>query len=559
MMSTRLTDRTAWRRTSMKQNSRAALALVAAALLSSSGAVKAESRCTSALPSPSADRAQWNGWGATPDNRRFQSAKNVALSLSQLPRLRQAWAFAFDGATMAYGQPAVVRGSLYVGSENGLVYSLDARTGCEHWRFRSNAGVRTGIVVGPDSSLYFGDQKGWVYALDSKTGALRWKVGADSHPAAMITGTPQLWRGRLYVPVASYEENFAPNPHYPCCSFRGSVVAFDARSGRRIWQTYMIDQSAARTGTNKAGAPALGPSGVAVWSSPTIDVRRSRLYVATGNNYSEPTTKRSDSIVALDLASGKILWSRQFTDGDAYNAGCLDFMDSTQSNCPKENGHDFDFGSPPILARTSRGLDVLIASQKSGMVYGLDPSRDGAILWRRRVGVGGPLGGVEWGSAADSRNVYVAVSDCNWNSFTRIIDGKNTSVTDLDPKKGGGVYALGLVDGKLLWKAPPARACAGREHCSPAQLAAVTAIPGAVLSGSLDGHIRAYSARTGAILWDSDTAHPFATVNGISGKGGSINGPGAVVAGKFVYVSSGYSRFGEAAGNVLLAFAPSEK
>jgi polyvinyl alcohol dehydrogenase (cytochrome) len=535
------------------------MAVAAAVLLLCSGAARAAASCPVTASSLQAHQAQWNGWGATPDNRRFQSEKNAGIPASDLPKLRLVWAFAFNGATMAYGQPAVVGGRLYVGSENGRVYSLDARTGCEHWEYKANAGVRTGMSIGPDDLLYFGDQKGSVYALDARTGALRWKVQADPHPAAMITGTPQLWRGRLYVPVASYEENFAPDPKYPCCSFRGSVLALDARTGRRIWQTYMIDQPAVRLGINKAGADAFGPSGVAVWSSPTIDARRSRLYVATGNNYSEPSTGRSDSIVALDLATGKIRWSRQFTERDAYNAGCLSFMDATRSNCPEDNGHDFDFGAPPILVKTNAGRDALIAAQKSGMVYGLDPSRNGTILWRKRVGVGGPLGGIEWGAAADSRNVYVAVSDVNWKPFDRIVDGKYVNVTDLDPDQGGGLSALDLVDGKLLWRARPARACAGREHCSPAQLSAVTLIPGAILSSSLDGHIRGYSIQTGAVLWDSDTERTFPTVNGIVGNGGSINGPGAVVAGGYVYVSSGYSRFGEAAGNVLLAFAPAQR
>jgi len=376
---------------------RRALGVVAAALVACSASARATNICSDArsASSASAAQSQWNGWGATADNRRFQNSRDAGLGAADLPQLRLRWAFAFEGATMAYGQPAVIGSYLYVGSENGRVYSLAARTGCEHWKFQVGAGVRTAIVAGPGNLLYFGDQKGSVYALDAATGALRWKVQADRHPAAMITGTPQLWRGRLYVPVASYEENFAPDPHYACCTFRGSVVALDARTGRRVWQSYMIDQKAAEIGLNKSGAAALGPSGAALWSSPTIDARRSILYVATGNNYSRPVTRHSDSVVAIDAATGRIRWSRQFTENDAYNAGCLDFMDPKRTNCPADPGDDFDFGSPPVLAKSAGGKDVLIAAQKSGVVYGLDPAREGAVIWKRRIGIGGPLGGIE--------------------------------------------------------------------------------------------------------------------------------------------------------------------
>ena len=504
----------------------------------------------------------WNGWGADPSNSRFQPAAHAGLTESDVPRLRLKWAFGFEGASMAFSQPAIAGGRLFVGSEPGSVFALDPSSGCMVWNFHAQGSVRTGFVIGPDAirhsqnaSVYFGDQHGAVYALDSATGRLLWKTQADPHPAAMITGTPQLWQGRLYVPVASYEENFAPDTHYQCCSFRGSVVAYDALTGKPIWKTYTISNMPHKTEVSKAGTQLWGPSGAGVWSSPTLDTRHRVLYVATGNNYSDPVTDSSDAVLALNMDTGKVLWTQQATPNDAYNSSCEVFMDATQSNCPPENGSDFDFGASPILVTVSHSHRLLIASQKSGVIYGLDPADGGKTIWQTRVGKGGPLGGIEWGSAADHHNVYAALSDCDWKTFQRVKNGQKESVVDLDPDKGGSLFALRLSDGHKVWQSPTPPACADREHCSPAQLAAVTAIPGVIFSGSLDGYLRAYSSQTGKILWDFNTVQDYSTVNGIPAHGGSLNGPGAVIVGGMLYVNSGYGRFGEAAGNVLLAFS----
>ncbi len=504
--------------------------------------------------------AVWNGWGVDLHNSRFQPPAQAGLDESDIPRLRLKWAFGFDGATVAFSQPAVAGGRLFVGSESGEVFALDPESGCIEWSFHAQASVRTGFVVGSGSgkhggAVYFGDQHGAVYALDVATGQLQWKALTDPHPAAMITGTPQLWQDRLYVPVASYEEDLAPDTHYQCCSFRGSVVAYDPRSGKPLWKTYTILEEPRKTGVNKAGAQLWGPSGAGVWSAPTMDTRHRVLYLATGNNYSDPVTNTSDSVLALNMDTGKILWTQQVTPNDAYNSSCLTFMDSTRSNCPPEDGSDFDFGASPILVAIQDGKQILIAAQKSGVVYGLDPAKHGKIIWQTRVGKGGPLGGIEWGAASDGHKIYAALSDCDWKAFERVNDGQKKSVVDLDPDKGGGLFALRVGDGHKIWQTPTPAACADREHCSPAQLAAVTVIPGVVFSGSLDGHLRAYSIQTGTILWDFNTARDFATTDEVPAHGGSINGPGAVVVGGMLYVNSGYSRFGEAGGNVLLAFS----
>jgi polyvinyl alcohol dehydrogenase (cytochrome) len=506
-------------------------------------------------------RRGWNGWGVTPDNARFQ-AVDAGLNADNVSRLRLKWAFGFAGMTLADSQPAISHGILFIGSQSGAVYALDARAGCIRWVFKARAAVRTGFAIGPAPSggkgsmlIYFGDQRGAVYALDARSGQLRWRMQADAHPATMITGTPQLWEGRLFVPVASYEENFAPDPRYQCCTFRGSVAAYEATTGRLIWKTHTISARPRMTHQSKAGTQLWGPSGAAVWSAPTLDPQKGVLYVGTGNNYSDPITASSDAIVAMSMVTGKILWIRQLTSGDAYNGSCEDFLDATHSNCPPDRGSDFDFGAPPILSTDRNGHRFLVAAQKSGFVYGLDPSTAGTVLWRTRVAKGGPLGGIEWGAASDGENVYIAVSDCDWKTFERRIGGKVESYVDMDPEKGGGLSAIRVNDGSKLWDSATPRTCGSREHCSPAQLAPVTAIPGVVFSGSLDGHLRAYSSRSGDVLWDYDTSRDFSTVNGVAAHGGSLNGAGATVVDGMVYVNSGYSLFGEAPGNVLLAFS----
>lgn len=508
-----------------------------------------------AAASAGAQAGGWNGWGVTPSNARFQPAVAAGLSADSVGRLQLKWAFGFPGANMAFSQPAVAGGVLFVGSESGAVYALDMRSGRTRWSFSAAGAVRTGFAIA-GGLIYFGDQHGAVYALEASSGKLRWQVQADSHPAAMITGTPQLWKGSLFVPVASYEENYAPNHRYACCTFRGSVVAYQASSGKVLWKTYTVTGPPRRTRRNSAGTQLWGPSGSAVWSAPTLDPRRGVLYVATGNNYSDPVTDSSDAVLAMSMATGRILWMHQLTPADAYNAACESFLDAAMANCPPRHGPDFDFGSSPLLVTAHAGRQILIAPQKSGVVYGLDPQKSGKVLWQTRIGRGGPLGGIEWGAASDGEKVYVALSDCDWKTFERVVNGRRSSYVDLDPQKGGGLFALGVGDGAKVWEALPSDACAGREHCSPAQLAAVTAIPGVVFSGSLDGHLRAYSARSGRVLWNYDTAREFATVNGVRAHGGSLNGPGVTVAGGMVFVNSGYDRFGEAAGNALLAFAP---
>jgi polyvinyl alcohol dehydrogenase (cytochrome) len=488
--------------------------------------------------------ATWSGWGVDARNTRFQP--EPGLTAAQAPALRLKWAFGFPGDNLAFGQAAVTGGRVFAGSQGGRVYSLDAESGCVHWVFEAAAGVRTAIEIAADVA-YFGDLAANVYAVDTSTGKLKWKMRADAHPYALITGAVKLAAGRVIVPVSSFEEGPAADGKYQCCTFRGSIVALDQGTGREVWRSWMIGQPAVRRGQNKIGTPRFGPSGVAVWASPTIDERRGAVYVATGNNYTAPVTPLSDAIVALDLRTGRRLWQRQMMPGEAWNAGC---NRPGKANCPDDEGPDFDFGSSPVLVELGAGRSVLVGAQKSGLVYGLDPAARGRLLWTTRVGVGGKLGGVQWGVATDGQRVYTAISDLEWLVMgTRVAGG-----FVFDPKKGGGLQALSPATGARLWSAPAASVCEGRAACSPAQSAAVTALPGVVFSGSVDGHLRAYASEDGRVLWDYDTARDFTTVNGVAARGGSIDSAGAVVAGGMVFATSGYSLFGGMAGNVLLAF-----
>jgi polyvinyl alcohol dehydrogenase (cytochrome) len=474
----------------------------------------------------------WNGWGPDATNARFQSAEAAGLRADQIPRLHFKWAFAFPNANSAWSQPVIVAGRIFVGSSNGSVYALSAARGCVYWSFAAKAGVRSAITVGPalkgsappQYPLYFGDVKANVYAVDAATGKLLWTKSADANPSARITAAPKLFEGYLYVPVASWEAT-ARGPHTECCRFRGSVVKFDANTGEQIWKSYTIPDEPQPTRKTAAGVQLWGPSGGAVWGSPTIDAGRKVLYVGTGDSYTEPQAKTVDAVLAMDLATGSLLWSRQLTDSDVADSG---------------NAPDFDIGASVILKTLPDGRNIAVASSKSGVTYALDPERHGEILWQHRVGAGNRRGGTMWGAAADDKVVYVPNVD-----------------TQLGPGKAGGLTALSLDTGVEIWSVkPPVPDCkVNDETCAPGQSVVVTVIPGAVFSGSTNGVMRAYSTANGRVLWSfSAMGEPIDTVNGVRGSGGSMNAAGPTVVGGMVFFNSGYAYGSDTPGNLLLAF-----
>ena len=502
-------------------------------------------------------KPRWNGWGVDPAQHRFQPSDMARLAASDAPRLKLKWAFGFPSATRSITQPTVVGGRVFVGSLNGNVYSLDAKSGCSYWQFRAGMPVRSAVVIGPHGdgwAAYFGDQGAYLHSVDALTGKELWSAKVDDHPAAVITGSPTLVGTTLFVPVSSFEEVTGANKSYSCCTFRGSLVALEASTGKILWKTFTIAEEAKPGATNSAGVLQMGPSGAAIWSAPTFDAASQRVYATTGDNYSDPPTSTSDAILAIDVGSGEVAWTRQITSGDAFNVAC-----PAGVNCPKSKGPDFDFGSSAVLASLPNGRRVLVAGQKSGVVTAVDPDHGGAIVWQKRVGAGGTMGGVQWGVAADESNLYVAVSDAhvtyapNAPGAQPLAFNPNISLL-LDSKAGGGLSALRLDTGEEVWRTPHP-GCGDVPGCSPAQSAAVTGIPGLVFSGGFDGHLRAYSAADGKIVWDMDTRGDYQTVNGVSAKGGSIDGGGAVVVDGMVYVGSGSGFVGTMPGNVLLAYS----
>ena len=492
------------------------------------------------------ERPRWNGWGADLNNSRFQRAEMARLTPDQVPGLQLKWAFGFPGASAANAQPALVGGVLFVGGTDRKLHALDAKSGCTIWTYATDAPVRTAVTFGPipgtdQFAVFFGDVSANAYALNATTGALVWKTKVEDHPAARVTGTPTLFSGVVYVPVSSIEEVTGSRPSYECCTFRGSVVALDGATGREIWKAYTIPEAPRPTNKNASGTQLYGPSGAAVWSSPTIDAQRQALYVATSNSYSNPPADSSDAVLAFDLKTGRMLWHRQATPNDSYVVACYG---ADQTNCPQDHGPDHDFGQSPVLVGLQDGRRVLAIGQKSGVVHAFDPDQEGKPLWQTRIGKGGPLGGSEWGSAADLDRIYVANSDVR---FLR--DGTRR----LDPAAGGGLFALNLSDGKIMMQVPPV-SCGGRDQCSPALSAAVSVIPGVVFSGGVSGFLRAYATDDARLLWEFDTARDYDTVNGVSGHGGAIDGPGPVIVDGMLYVNSGYAQWSGIAGNVLLAF-----
>lgn len=501
---------------------------------------------------------RWNGWGVDSSNHRFQPAAMAQLSASDVPRLKLKWAFGFPGDARAFAQPAVVGGRVFVGSQGRRVYSLNASFGCIYWVTDADYPVRSAITIGQQGgrwTAYFGDQHANAYGVDAMTGKILWKTRVNDHPLAVTTGAPTLFEGRLYVPASSGEEVAGANANYTCCRFRGSVSALDAATGKTIWQAFTIPEEPKPTRKNQKGVQLYGPSGAGVWGSPTVDATKRALYVATGDSYSDPPARTSDAFLALDLNTGRILWSRQMTEGDAFNVACGN--PAIEENCPQAKGPDFDFGSSPILVDLPNGRRALIAGQKSGVVHAVDPDQHGEVLWQTRLGHGSALGGIQWGPAADGDNVYAALSDIGFRVGPSESPGARQGplgTFTLDPRSGGGLFALKLATGERVWTAPPPD-CEDRAGCSPAQSAAVTVIPGVVFSGSMDGHLRAYSTTDGRILWDVDTARDYQTVNGVKATGGSIDGPGPVIVGGTLYFNSGYGIFGGAPGNALLAFS----
>ncbi len=510
-------------------------------------------RCAGAPPPVDlASRDQWNGWSITKDNARFQA--RPGLQAAEVPRLKLKWAFQYPGAKN--GQATVVGGRLFTTSMSGAVYALDAKTGCVYWRHAAAAATRTSVTLAAlparaaaKTALFFSDWTKATVALDADTGKQLWKTVVDDQPGEQMTGSLTYWDGKLFVPISSGNEAFAQGPSWECCKFRGALVALDAATGKVLWKRYTTETVPHPFKRNSAGKTMWGPSGGAIWTAPTIDAARRLIYVGTSNSYTDLRYDNADSVMAIEADTGKIRWTRQLTPDDNYIDGC--WRDPKPANCPNPIGPDFSIGAAPILRSLPGGGELLLVGQKSGMIYALDPARNGAAVWQRRLSEGSALGGIEFGTAADDARVYAGVSD--------IV---------LGAKGRPGLWALDIRTGAVVWNTPtsPAPRCRWQSFwCHGAISQAISVTPGIVFAGSYDGHFRAYDAATGRILWDVDTgSQPIRALNGKQVFGGVMDGGGPTIAGGMVYVHSGYAgRSGatkgfdmrNADGNVLLAFS----
>jgi len=487
---------------------------------------------------PMADPATgpaWNGWSPGDNNTRFQIATAAGLTAAQVPSLKLKWAFGVPKASEMHSQPTIVSGRAFFGSDAGYIYSLDAKTGCIYWAFHADSGTRTAPTIAPVQgqgttkyAVYFVDVLTRTYALDAQTGKLLWKVRAGAHPRAKSTGSATVYGGRMYVPMSAMETTTGAVLTYECCTFRGHVTALDANTGSKLWTTFVIPEEPKPRGKNKQGVTLYGPAGGSVWNAPTVDPKRHRIYVGTGNGVSEPATLGTDSVIAMDMDSGRIVWQHQEYQGDVFIGNCR-ATGEAGDNCPAKLGPDYDFGGSALIMHTlPDGRDVIIAGSKGGVALALDLDENGAVVWRTNIAERPPTaaGLIVFGGASDGQNVYYGLN-----------------------QPGGGIAAVKLSDGSRPWTAKLAGA-------GPGNPAATSAIPGVVFTGSADGILRALSTSDGQVLWQYKTARDYETVNGITAKGGNMGQAGATVAGGMVFVGSGYGTGNSGFGNVLLAFGP---
>ncbi len=494
----------------------------------------------------------WNGW--SPDKSNNRIAASTTITAANAPRLKVKWAFAYQGAR--YGQPTQFGNRVFVTSSTGRAYGLDRETGCIAWRFDAKTSMRVTASVGRNAraksgyAVYFGDFDRNVYAVDAGSGEKIWEVNVDSQPRGILTGAPTLYGDMLYVPVSSLEEFTGTTGVYECCKARGSVVAVNVKTGAIKWKTYAIPIEPKPFRKNSLGTQMYGPAGGAVWNSPTIDPKRKVLYITTGDSYTDVREDYTDGIVAMNLETGNIVWHKQMTADDSFMVGC---GSGPTNNCPTAQGPDHDFGASAILTKRPDGKEIIVIGQKSGQVYALDPDKKGEKLWETRIGMGSALGGVEWGMAADNRNVYVAVNQGNADTQTpsRTPGGPGRSLTALDLMTGRNVWQHLAPSNSCTWSATQCRSPAG--YSGPPTLA-----NGVLYGVNIDGHVRAFTALDGKMIWDFDTgAQKYDTVNGVKNqRGGNLDATGITFAGDMAFLMAGFSSFSSSAppDNVLLAF-----
>ncbi len=496
-----------------------------------------------------------SGWGINTHNHRFITAAAAGITAGTVTELRLKWAFALPGTEAPRFLPLLTANTVVVADDSEAVYALDRETGCIRWQYEVGSMVRTAlqaVTVAGRTLLTLGTIEADVIALDLATGERVWQQRVSEHPQAMVSGSHAQAGDLLIQPVSSWEVAWAANPFHDCCDFRGPIVALNATNGKIQWRAYTIQQRAEVQQKRWLLGDHQGPSGAPVWSQPTVDSKRGRWYVGTGENYSLPATGTSDAILAYSTSSGELLWAQQLLADDVWNVSCeLPFA----INCPQQTpGPDYDFGAPPILVNAS-GRDLLLAGQKSGAVFALDPDRKGRIVWRAKPGAGGKAGGVHFAMAVNPERgeLYVPISDRDVGFF-----GSNPQ-----GEPNPSLHALDIATGKTLWHIAAPGDCLGQDSepidkCFRGFSAAPTATDELVFAPTLDGVIRAFDARSGEQLWAHDTLRDYPAVNGGKARGGSIDYGGVFLDAGQLFVSSGYGMVGQIPGNAFLVFEVSE-
>lgn len=480
-----------------------------------------------------------SGWSNDLTQQRIYNETQTGLTAADLPRMEVAWTFAFKNTKQLRSLPAITAQAIFIGSSEGGLYALDTESGCGYWRFQAEDQIRTAISIGHFNEkwlLFFGDSKANAYAINAENGELVWKQKLDDVQLSVITGSPVVYGENVFFPVSSWEVGLAALPLFSCCKFRGSLNSLNALTGAVNWKSYSIPEEPKPIYRNMFGVSQWGPSGAGMWSAPTIDVKRQRIYIGSGENYSSPAETHSDALIAFDLNNGRQVWSKQVLPLDAWNAACSIWMPKT--NCPKENGVDYDIGATTILVtRQSDGKDIILAGAKSGMAYAMDPDNNGEILWQRSVGRGGLIGGIHWGMAADNEYLYAPVADTNVD-YVRKVPGQARP----------GLSKLRLSDGESVWFTSTRENCNDAEGnpkdgCRAGLSAAITGIPGAILAPALDGFLRAFDINNGKEIWNMDTKQSINGVNNVEGHGGTMDAGGVVVTHGKMFFTSGYGGF----------------
>lgn len=470
------------------------------------------------------DSQDWTAAGQNIHNTRNNAAEHE-INASNVANLKPRWALTTEGDVTA--TPAVYRGVVYVPDRGGNLLAVRASDGTVIWTHKvgdytgvtGDASRTTPLVYGNELLIGTGGGANLI-GVDRSTGAFLWRTPLDSNPYSRVTGSPVASNGVVYIGVSSGEEE-APPDHQ--LSFRGSVLAISAKTGRILWRTYM--------------APP-GYTGNAVWgSTPVVDHRTGMLYVGTGNNYSVPDgvcelptdtgcTQPADddyldAIVAMNLRTGKVVWSYKTLSTDVFTDG--------------SDGLDYDFGSGPNLFTTvihGHRKDLLGIGQKSGVYRAFDPVT-GALVWKTEVGPGSKFGGIQWGAATDGRRVYVGIANYAHKPYTiTSANGQTSTIT------GGAWSALDAATGKILWQTADPQGVEDMGFVSTAN--------GVVYGTSLaptGNSMYALDAATGEIKWGYDS-------------GGSVISGAAIVDGN-VYWGSGYYIPWSGAGenNKLYAFS----